>query len=46
VFFDSDDDAMKNSQLPETKEFAKRLNDAIDGEPTYFDLDVVEEKTL
>jgi quinol monooxygenase YgiN len=46
VFFDSYEDAMKNSQLPETKEFAKRLKNAIDGEPTYFDLDVVEEKTL
>jgi hypothetical protein len=46
VFFDSYEDAMRNSQLPETGEFAKRLNDAIDGEPTYFDLDVVDEKTL
>jgi hypothetical protein len=46
VFFDSYDDAMRNSELEETKKFAKRLNDAIDGEPTYFDLDVVEEKAL
>jgi hypothetical protein len=46
VFFDSYEDAMKNSKLPETEKFAKRLNDAIDGEPTYFDLDVVDEKTL
>jgi quinol monooxygenase YgiN len=46
VFFDSYEDAMRNSKLPETQEFAKRLKNAIDGEPTYFDLDVVEEQTL
>lgn len=46
VFFDSYEDAMENSRLPETEEFAKRLGDAIDGEPTYVDLDVVEETTL
>jgi quinol monooxygenase YgiN len=46
VFFDSYEDAVRNSELPETEEFARRLNDAIDGEPRYIDLDVVEEKTL
>ena len=46
VFFDSHEDAMRNSALPETQRFAERLNEAIDGDPTYFDLDVVEEKAL
>jgi len=46
VFFDSYDDAMENSKLPETQEFAKRFRDAVDGEVTYFDLDVLDEEDL
>lgn len=46
VFFDSYDEAMENSELPETQEFSKRLTDAIDGEPTYFDLDVLDDRQL
>lgn len=46
VFFDSYEDAMRNSDLPETKEFAKKLQDAADGEPQYWNLDLVEEQRL
>ena len=46
VFFDSYEEAMENSDLEETKRYAKELNDLIDGEPTYFDLDVIEDREL
>lgn len=46
VFFDSYDEAMKNSELPETQEFAGRFSELVDGDTRYFDLDVVEERSL
>lgn len=46
VFFDSYEQAMENSQLPETQTFARKLNELTDGELTYFDLDVMEDKSL
>jgi hypothetical protein len=46
VFFDSYEDAMRNSELPETKEFAHKIQGAVDGDITYFDLDVVDEQSL
>jgi hypothetical protein len=46
VFFDSFESAMENSELPETQEFARKLRDTIDGEPSYVNFDVVEEKKL
>lgn len=46
VFFDSYDQAMENSQLPETQQFADKFKELVDGDTVYFDLDVVEEKSL
>jgi hypothetical protein len=44
VFFDSYDSAMKNSQLPATKEFSQRLAAQTQGGPTFYNLDVIEDK--
>ncbi len=46
VFFDSYESAMENSELPETQEYAKKEQDLVDGEITYLDLDVIEDKQL
>ncbi|MFF0903453.1 UNVERIFIED_CONTAM: hypothetical protein RF653_07220 [Kocuria sp. CPCC 205316] len=46
VFFDSYESAMENSQLPQTQEYARRLTELMDGEPTFRDLDVVEDREL
>lgn len=46
VFFDSYEEAMENSNLPETQEYAAKLRELIDGEPTYFDLDVIQDSEL
>ena len=45
VFFDSYESAMENSNLPETAAFAERQMALLDGPPTFFDLDVIEERT-
>lgn len=44
VFFDSYDDAMENSQLPVTQEFSSRMAELGDGPPTFYNLDVVEDR--
>lgn len=46
VFFDSYEAAMENSELAETQEYAAKMKDLLDGEPTYVDLDVVEDQKL
>ena len=46
VFFDSYESAMENSNLPETGEFAAKLGGLIDGPPTFYNLDVVVDKTF
>lgn len=46
VFFDSYEDAMRNNELPETQQYARKLRDVTQDEPTYFDLEVLEEETL
>ncbi|WP_298585321.1 hypothetical protein [uncultured Kocuria sp.] len=46
VLFDSYESAMENSQLPETQEYARKLGELIEGEPTFRDLDVVEDHEL
>ncbi len=43
VFFDSYDEAMKNSNRPEVQEFAQKMQAHVDGPPTFHNLDVVEE---
>ena len=44
VFFDSFEDAEKNSNLPITQEFAGKLMALGNGEPTFHNLDVVEDR--
>ena len=44
VFFDSYEDAMKNSNHPATQDFSKRMMDLADGEPTFYNLDVVDDQ--
>jgi len=40
--FPSYEEAMKNSELPETKEFATKQQTLSDGPPTFYNLDVIE----
>jgi hypothetical protein len=46
VFFDSYESAMENSKLPETDKFAGRMRELVDGEITFRDFDVVDEREL
>lgn len=43
VFFDSYEAAMENSQLPETQELSEQLGKISDGEPTFLNLEVIED---
>ena len=45
VFFDSYESAMENSNLPETAEFAEKQMSLLHGPPTFYDLDVIQERT-
>jgi hypothetical protein len=45
VFFDSFESAMENSNLPATSEFSQRMMALGDGEPTFYNLDVVDDDT-
>ncbi len=44
VFFDSYEEAMENSALPETDRFSKQLMSFTDGPPTFYNLDVVDDQ--
>lgn len=44
VFFDSYDEAMENSNLPVTQEFSQKMMALADGAPTFYNLDVVEDR--
>jgi hypothetical protein len=46
VFFDSYEEAMQNSQLPETSEFSQKMMALGDGPPTFHNLDVVEDREI
>jgi hypothetical protein len=46
VFFDSYESAMENSNLPVTQEFAQKMMALSDGPPSFYNLDVVEDRTL
>jgi hypothetical protein len=46
VFFDSYESAMENSNLPVTQEFAQRMMALSDGPPNFYNLDVVDDRTL
>lgn len=43
VFFDSYEDAMQNSALPETDKFSATMMGFADGPPTFYNLDVEED---
>ena len=45
VFFDSHEEAMANSDLPVTGDFAAKMMALADGPPTFTNLDVVEDRT-
>lgn len=44
VFFDSYEEAMENSNLPVTQEFSQKMMALADGDPTFYNLEVVEER--
>jgi hypothetical protein len=46
VEFPSYEDAMANSQLPETSEFAAQLASLCDGPPAFRNLDVIREEQM
>lgn len=46
VFFDSRDDAMRNNELPETQDYARKLGDVVEGDPQFFDIEIVDDQTL
>lgn len=46
VFFGSYEEAEKNSELPETQEFTEKQRKLVDGDITYFDLEVFEDEKL
>ena len=46
VEFPSYEDAMRNSQMPETSAFAEKMMALCDGEPIFGNLDVVREANL
>lgn len=45
VFFDSYESAMQNSNLPETQRFSQEMMSLADGPPTFYDLDVIEDRS-
>lgn len=46
AFFDSYDAAMENSNHPTTQEFATRMMGFADGPPTFFNLDVLDDRQM
>ena len=44
VFFDSYEDAMENSSLPETDTFSKKMMSFAEGPPTFYNLDIVDDR--
>jgi hypothetical protein len=44
VFFDSYESAMENSSLPETQAAAAKYMELSDGQPVFYDLDVIEDR--
>ena len=44
VFFDSYEEAMENSSLPETDALSKKLMGLADGPPTFYNLNVLDDR--
>ena len=45
VFFDSYESAMQNSKLPETQRFAQEMMSVAEGAPTFYDLDIIDDRS-
>ena len=45
VFFDSYEAAMENSNLPVTQEYSQRMMALADGPPTFYNLDIVDDRS-
>jgi hypothetical protein len=45
VFFDSYESAMENSQLPVTQELSQKMMALGDGPPTFYNLDVLDDRS-
>jgi hypothetical protein len=45
VNFDSYEDAMANSNLPVTQQFSEKMMALGDGQPTFYNLDVIEDRS-
>ena len=45
VFFDSYDSAMENSNLPVTQEFSQKMMALADGPPTFYNLDLIDDRS-
>ena len=45
AFFDSYESAMENSNLPETSDFAERQTKLMNGEPTFIDLEIIDDRS-
>jgi len=45
VFFDSYESAMQNSQLPETQRFSQEMMSFAEGTPTFYDLDIIDDRS-
>ncbi|MET0728174.1 MAG: hypothetical protein ABWZ76_07725 [Acidimicrobiales bacterium] len=43
VFFETYEEAMKNSELPVTQEYSGKMAALVDGPPTFHNLDIVED---
>jgi hypothetical protein len=46
AFFDSYDAAMENSNHPTTQEFSQRMMGLADGPPTFYNLDVIDDRQM
>jgi hypothetical protein len=46
IFFPSYEEAMKNSELPETQELSGKLMSIGKGEPKFYNLDVIDDNDL
>ena len=44
AFFDTYEEAMENSAMPETDALSKRMVELVDGAPTFHNFDILEER--
>jgi hypothetical protein len=44
VFFDSYESAMENSNLPETQQFSAQMMALGESQPTFYDLDIIDDR--